>query len=411
MYFWGQINPTFQATEDKANFNSGLWDGQDLYQYDRSTMRTPNAKGHVIIRLNSEDSRRPRYAATIECFPGSIPFGHLPGTIERVDSIIRKADSVFVRDSTEKIGNSDCYVIEAKAKTGSYTLWIDPAHGYLIAKAQIRIGPGDAFATGYVLPKNDNTSIYVKNVRFKKTGNAWFPVEADFGRRRDFPDGRYSTQSSHYKLGEIVLNPDHDELGSFVPGDIPNGAKVRILKGNTHTEIGRYTWQDGKLEDSLGRKLNIEDIRATAFKEEPVSLMAKPLPSLEQFGAKLDPAEVGGKRILVCFWDMNQRPSRNCMRQIKNKAQALSTKGVYVILVHTEPVEEDKLEEWLRKNAVALPVCRVTGNVKQLKQEWNVQSLPWLILTDKKHVVTAEGFTLQELTEIMKGSGVNNGKK
>ena len=32
---------------------------------------------------------------------------------------------------------------------------------------------------------------------------------------------------------------------------------------------------------------------------------------------------------------------------------------------------------------------------------WGVKSLPWLILTDKEHVVTAEGFSLDDLNEKM----------
>jgi hypothetical protein len=34
---------------------------------------------------------------------------------------------------------------------------------------------------------------------------------------------------------------------------------------------------------------------------------------------------------------------------------------------------------------------------------WGVRSLPWLILTDKKHVVTDEGFSLAELDEKLNG--------
>jgi len=203
---------------------------------------------------DAENQQRPRYTSTFEDFPGSVSMGHLRQDIERVDSIIRKADSVFVRDGMEKIGNSDCYVIEAKARTGDYTVWIDPAHSYNIAKAEVRKGPGDVLANNYVLPENDNIFVFLKNTRFKKIGDLWVPIEADVGMTRNLPSGKSDIQTSHYKITEITLNPDHDKLGSFVPDDIPNGARVRIFKGNSLDAIPiRYTWQDGQVVDEKGR--------------------------------------------------------------------------------------------------------------------------------------------------------------
>ncbi|MHC4489383.1 MAG: hypothetical protein ACYS9C_12915 [Planctomycetota bacterium] len=38
---------------------------------------------------------------------------------------------------------------------------------------------------------------------------------------------------------------------------------------------------------------------------------------------------------------------------------------------------------------------------------WGIQALPWLILTDKQHVVTAEGFTLTELNEKLSSNSKN----
>lgn len=33
------------------------------------------------------------------------------------------------------------------------------------------------------------------------------------------------------------------------------------------------------------------------------------------------------------------------------------------------------------------------------RYNWGVRSLPWMILTDKNHIVAAEGFTVSELDE------------
>jgi len=47
----------------------------------------------------------------------------------------------------------------------------------------------------------------------------------------------------------------------------------------------------------------------------------------------------------------------------------------------------------------------VWADEKETIFAWGVKSLPWLILTDRKHIVRAEGFGLSELDEKL---NVNN---
>jgi hypothetical protein len=39
----------------------------------------------------------------------------------------------------------------------------------------------------------------------------------------------------------------------------------------------------------------------------------------------------------------------------------------------------------------------VRGDAEKARFTWGIHSLPWLILTDSRHVVAAEGFGLSEL--------------
>jgi len=41
----------------------------------------------------------------------------------------------------------------------------------------------------------------------------------------------------------------------------------------------------------------------------------------------------------------------------------------------------------------------VQGDAEKARFAWGVKSLPWLILTDKSHVVSAEGFAVSELQQ------------
>lgn len=138
------------------------------------------------------------------------------------------------------------------------------------------------------------------------------------------------------------------------------------------------------------------------FEEGPVSLVGKRLPSLEQIGAKLNPAELEDKRILVCFWDMNQRPSRHMMRELAKRAEKLKEKGVAVVCVQASKVERGKLDEWAKENKIPFEVGMIEGDAKQVSFKWGVKSLPWLILTDEKHVVQGEGLSIRGVDERFK---------
>jgi hypothetical protein len=127
--------------------------------------------------------------------------------------------------------------------------------------------------------------------------------------------------------------------------------------------------------------------------------LGKALPRTGGLNVHLARGETKDKKILVCFWDMNQRPSRNCVQRLNKKAKVLARKGVFVVLVHAARAEKGKLEAWLEKRKIALPVGRIRDNVDEVRRQWGVKSLPWLILTDPKHVVTAEGFGLNELND------------
>ncbi len=130
-----------------------------------------------------------------------------------------------------------------------------------------------------------------------------------------------------------------------------------------------------------------------------VSLMRKPLPELKDLKINLSPADVSDKMMLVCFWDMQQRPSRHCVRQLSTRAQELKVKDVVVVAVQASKVDEKALNEWVKKYNIPFPVGMAQGNEEETRFNWGVRSLPWLILTDAEHIVRAEGFGLEELDE------------
>jgi len=126
-------------------------------------------------------------------------------------------------------------------------------------------------------------------------------------------------------------------------------------------------------------------------------LIGKPLPDFENIKIDFSPEQAKGKRLLLCFWDMNQRPSRNCVKQLGQKIQELKEKEIAIFAVHASKIEQEKLDEWIKENEIDLPVGLITGDEKKIRFNWGVKSLPWLILTDREHIVRAEEFNVNEL--------------
>jgi hypothetical protein len=67
--------------------------------------------------------------------------------------------------------------------------------------------------------------------------------------------------------------------------------------------------------------------------------------------------------------------------------------------VQVSQVDETALDKWTQKNNVHFPVRIVRDGDKKIRLAWGVRSLPWLILTDCRHKVCAEGFAVAELDE------------
>ena len=107
--------------------------------------------------------------------------------------------------------------------------------------------------------------------------------------------------------------------------------------------------------------------------------------------------QVEGKAILICFFDLNQRPSRYCLLQLSKQAEELRDKDIDVIGIQASVIEGKTISEWANKNAVSFPVGMIQDGEEETRFKWNVKSLPWLILTDREHIIRVEGFGLDEL--------------
>ena len=84
--------------------------------------------------------------------------------------------------------------------------------------------------------------------------------------------------------------------------------------------------------------------------------------------------------------------------QTQDKLSAsLAENGVLVAALHCSKGNTNRADDWLRANNVRFPVGKLRDVVPQILRAWRVETVPWPILTDAKHVITVEGFDWSEL--------------
>jgi len=177
---------------------------------------------------------------------------------------------------------------------------------------------------------------------------------------------------------ELEITPDIQRITDYRFGDPP-----KIYRGDEVAEFLRQNRQAWSLLVNVGATL----------------------PEFDGIKIDIDKEQIRNKKILVCFFDMEQRPSRNCILQLSKRAQEQSAKDVVIIAVQASKIERAKLDEWIKESEITFPVGIIEGDSEKVQFAWGVKSLPWLILTDIKHVVIAEGFSIDELDEKIKGLG------
>jgi len=135
---------------------------------------------------------------------------------------------------------------------------------------------------------------------------------------------------------------------------------------------------------------------------KPVGLRGKPLPELAAAGLAAADAPAG-QPVLVLLMDAEQRPCRRVLRALGEQAAALKQKGVAVVALQSGDMAEEAFAAWKQEAATPFPVGQLKPDPEKARAAWGAGALPWLILTDKAHRVTAEGFGLEDLEAKLAG--------
>ena len=136
----------------------------------------------------------------------------------------------------------------------------------------------------------------------------------------------------------------------------------------------------------------------TSLRPRPArdALQSHPVPDLASVG--LDATTVpAGKPLLICLFDLSQRPSRRFLRSLTEELDVARRHGLVVVGIQAAPDSTGALREWQSANPLPFPVGVVSRETPATKWAAEFASLPWLILTDKTRKVVAEGFELDAL--------------
>jgi len=185
--------------------------------------------------------------------------------------------------------------------------------------------------------------------------------------------------------------------------------KMRDI-GSRHSEQWNYSPRAWEISyDTTSKTVvfyegtKIEDVELLVEPDytNPASLVGKPLPDFENIATEFESRQVQEKMLLVCFFDMQQRPARRCVMQLAQQTEQLRQKGVVVVVIQALSVGQNKLDEWIKESKISFPVGTTKGDAAETRFAWGVKSLPWLNLTDRGHKVTHEGITLQQLEALL----------
>lgn len=240
---WGQVNQE-QRNVPKENpfYQSRLWDGKEMFQYDRAPLSAPNVRwpgGSLLLgRPGPQKIQTAQYAERLlSNSAGQSTLGYLYNEKERLDTVLLRAKSASLSSRRQQVGSSSCFVVNAETDRATYTVWIDPEHGYNVAKAVAEYKTNNAGL---------QQTCQFEVARFRQVDGVWVAEEFRHANSYKHPGDEWSKTTVECRATEIVLNPDHDELGSFMPDDIQNGARVFLVDGMHEGVVPiRYFWRNG----------------------------------------------------------------------------------------------------------------------------------------------------------------------
>jgi rhodanese-related sulfurtransferase len=236
---WGRLSPGAPLlSQEQANYRSFSWYGDRYVNYGRGS--DPNDSGIGVIDAHPRDRDVKSLLYANPC--SSIGGFFCQGTTDRIDTALRQARTIAMRDKLEAVNGVGCYVVDANGSDGNITAWIDPEHGHSIAKVRQQRTDAEGHLS-YSEPLHAvEITFTFEAKRFDTFDGVWVPVEFDWTVHTQYTKSKYNDEQRHVDVQEVILNPEKKGLGKLGPDDIRERADVWIPPA---TQI-RHIWRSGK---------------------------------------------------------------------------------------------------------------------------------------------------------------------
>ena len=354
----------------------------------RRAPTTTTREGRRLNTIVIWPSQRVRSGSYSDCFD---PMWYLTGHMTKcLDDLVERLAFLYRRVKNEGISD-----IIATRQGDSVFLQLGDEH--LLNRHIFDLSKGGNVVK-YHAASDDSTEL--REWTYEQVDGAWLPKTFVFTYDVKSPStyGETSRTRSVTFVENVLNSPIPVSQFSFDALGYQDGEQVTDQRPQNPS----IYYKTQSFESNLAQELQALPPRA-AYEELPLefaeSLSGKVLPEFTDLGINIVPERIIGRIILVCFFDINQRPSRNCITQLAKQVEPLKEKGVVVIAVQASKVDESGFDKWVRKNSIPLSVGMIEGDAEKIRFAWGVKSLPWLILTNHKHIVVGEGFGLTELDE------------
>jgi len=203
------------------------------------------------------------------------------------------------------------------------------------------------------------------------------------------PDKRPATdENGHFRFNRICKGPAH--MQANFPSSPRGWGSAKVEAGQQDVRI---VLQPGQPSGMVGRRASGASVQGPL---RYMDLAGKRLNEVKGMEPLL-PADANDKSILVLFIDQQQRPSRKTLLDLAGRMDLLKERGIQVLAIQVAKVDRTDLDKWLADEKVPFKVQILERDFEKQRYTWGVKALPWLVLTDKEHIVRAEGFTLSEL--------------
>jgi len=345
---------------------------------------------------------------------------------------LQQALKVTLREWTEKIDGHNCYFLEAvgiKKSESSYDFraWIDINRDFRPLRVDIFY---NTMFDGRKYQPFERLNRRIYDIKLRKIDGIWFPVEGkldNFTYEQVLPpelEGLSEEQArqkfSERELEKLIRKVKNVSLLSIpTRKTIVDVDSVRLNQSIEpekfvvkpppgcdvwdEIEDRHYTVENG---EGFNLELEVSFLKLKRFAPPefmrviyPDTLIGCRLQDLNQLKISLYSDQFKGKPLLLCIWDMQQRPSRAFIKKLAGRGENLEQNGLVIIYFQASKVNENKLKEWVTINDISFHIIISETNEQQTQLSLAAKSLPWLILTDRRHIVTAEGFGIDELDD------------